>query len=651
MALVPVLKKDDVPVNLEPSMSGKEFNALIFPPPDIRSIIDKTASFVAQHGEHFETKIKEKERENKKFKFMFSNDPYHVYYRFQIDSFKKTGTPMSINKLKESKSENEAEEVKAKFVFTPKDPPRPYRFSDDPCTLNSYDLAVMRLVARYTAMHGRNFSTQLMNREVRNLAFDFLKSHHPNHPYYQKLVDQYRIVLAMPKAAKTALIEDMKFDKVHESLEYRLRYIEWESKQKNGQVSEEEAERKAYQQIDWHSFVIVKTLDFEKDDLMSLPKFCNKLNLSSRVSVLNTVLSEKDENGVDNTQYNGYLNPVPSVANENGNENNDDGAMEIEEESQVLPELGKDIIIREFDPKKHLRNVIKQNEAFIISPLTNEKVSVDKLHEHVRYNTVTPQFKEQRERELSMRNEDSAIAPDCDVSENIKAMAQKRKEILNEEIKAKKAKENTIKLADIIAKDKAAAQEQTSSYLSSIGIKPTIPIPPIIQHQPETTSYFQAIPPIQQTVPLANVNVGGFYYPPQENVNVVESYVGFMPNPPVVDNSTLIPPIKKSKMESDLLPEEEFLKISPPTIEVSIEIPNQEENGLKGQVLHISIEVKSTVGDLKGKISTSINIPTSKIKLSHEGIFLKDAQSIAAYNLKSGSFLNLSLKERGGKKK
>uniref|UniRef100_A0A0K0E7Y6 SURP motif domain-containing protein n=1 Tax=Strongyloides stercoralis TaxID=6248 RepID=A0A0K0E7Y6_STRER len=647
MALVPVLKKDDYPTNLEPSMSGKEFNALIFPPPDIRSIIDKTASFVAQHGEQFETKIKEKERENKKFKFMFSNDPYHVYYRFQIDSFKKTGTSMSINKLKEGKVENEAEETKAKFVFTPKDPPRPYRFSDDPCTLNSYDLAVMKLVARYTAMHGRNFSTQLMNREVRNLAFDFLKSHHPNHPYYQKLVDQYRIVLAMPKAAKTALLDDMKFDKVHESLEYRLRYIEWESKQKCGQVSEEEAERKAYQQIDWHSFVIVKTLDFEKDDLMSLPKFCNKLNLSSRVSVLNTVLSEDDENSIGNTQYNGYLNPMPTVTNENGNEDNDDSAMEIEEESQVLPELGKDIIIREFDQKKHLRNVIKQNEAFIISPLTNEKVSADKLQEHVRYNTVTPQFKEQREKELSMRNEDSAIAPDCDVSENIKAMAQKRKEIMNEEIKAKKAKENTVKLADIIAKDKAASQEQTSSYLSSIGIKPTIPIPPVIQHQPETTNYFQPIPPIQQTVPLTNV--GGFYYPPQENV--VESYVGFMTNPSVVDNSAIIPTIKKPKIDNELLPEEEFMKISPPTIEISIEIPNQEENGLKGQVLHVSIDIKNSVGDLKGKISNSINIPTSKIKLSQDGIFLKDVQSIAAYNLKSGSFLNLSLKERGGKKK
>jgi hypothetical protein len=37
-------------------------------------------------------------------------------------------------------------------------------------------------------------------------------------------------------------------------------------------------------------------------------------------------------------------------------------------------------------------------EKYIISPLTNERVPADKLQEHVRYNTVDPQFKEQRDR-------------------------------------------------------------------------------------------------------------------------------------------------------------------------------------------------------------------------------------------------------------
>lgn len=37
-------------------------------------------------------------------------------------------------------------------------------------------------------------------------------------------------------------------------------------------------------------------------------------------------------------------------------------------------------------------------EKYIISPLTGERIPADKLHEHVRYNTVDPQYKEQRDR-------------------------------------------------------------------------------------------------------------------------------------------------------------------------------------------------------------------------------------------------------------
>lgn len=37
-------------------------------------------------------------------------------------------------------------------------------------------------------------------------------------------------------------------------------------------------------------------------------------------------------------------------------------------------------------------------EKYIISPLTNERIPADKLQEHVRYNTVDPQYKEQRDR-------------------------------------------------------------------------------------------------------------------------------------------------------------------------------------------------------------------------------------------------------------
>lgn len=54
---------------------------IIHPPPDIRSIVDKTATFVARNGPDFEKKILATNRGNAKFNFLNPSDPYHAYYR------------------------------------------------------------------------------------------------------------------------------------------------------------------------------------------------------------------------------------------------------------------------------------------------------------------------------------------------------------------------------------------------------------------------------------------------------------------------------------------------------------------------------------------------------------------------------------------
>lgn len=55
---------------------------IIQPPPDIRSIVDKTATFVARNGPDFEKKILATNRGNAKFNFLNPSDPYHAYYRW-----------------------------------------------------------------------------------------------------------------------------------------------------------------------------------------------------------------------------------------------------------------------------------------------------------------------------------------------------------------------------------------------------------------------------------------------------------------------------------------------------------------------------------------------------------------------------------------
>ena len=60
-------------------------SGVIIPPPDIRSVVDKTAQFVARNGKSFESRIlNSSEGKTSKFNFMKQYDPYHAYYELKI---------------------------------------------------------------------------------------------------------------------------------------------------------------------------------------------------------------------------------------------------------------------------------------------------------------------------------------------------------------------------------------------------------------------------------------------------------------------------------------------------------------------------------------------------------------------------------------
>jgi splicing factor 3A subunit 1 len=61
---------------------------VIIPPPDVRVIVDKTAQFVGKNGPEFEQRILASEKNNVKFNFLTEGDPYHAYYRQQVDEAK-----------------------------------------------------------------------------------------------------------------------------------------------------------------------------------------------------------------------------------------------------------------------------------------------------------------------------------------------------------------------------------------------------------------------------------------------------------------------------------------------------------------------------------------------------------------------------------
>ncbi|KAJ3065066.1 hypothetical protein HK102_008036, partial [Quaeritorhiza haematococci] len=253
---------------------------IIYPPPEIKSIVEKTASFVARNGPQFEERIRENEKHNPKFCFLNPNDPYRAYYEHKIKEIKegKTTTKAEAKAVEEPKEEPE----KMKEKPPPSQPP-PFEFIADMPSISAQDLDIVKLTAQFVARNGRQFMTSLSQREQRNYQFDFLRPNHSLFNYFTKLVEQYTKILSPPKNIKERLSGNVKnkqeiLDRVMQRVEYNL-YLE---EQKKKAEEEADQERIAYASIDWHDFMIVDTIEFvEVDETLELPPPMSIMELES----------------------------------------------------------------------------------------------------------------------------------------------------------------------------------------------------------------------------------------------------------------------------------------------------------------------------------------------------------------------------------
>lgn len=114
------------------------------------------------------------------------------------------------------------------------------------------------------------------------------------------------------------------------------------------------------------------------------------------------------------------------------------------------------------------------------------------------------------------------------------------------------------------------------------------------------------------------------------------------------------PPNKKQRSEDNLIPEAEFIATHKGPISLQVQAPSAVDKAewrLNGQIISISIPLSDTISTLKSKIQEETSLPPAKQKISYDGMFFKDNNSIAYYNLLSGTTVQLQIKERGGRKK
>lgn len=205
---------------------------------------------------------------------------------------------------------------------------------------------------------------------------------------------------------------------------------------------------------------------------------------------------------------------------------------------------------------------------------------------------------------------------------------------------------------------------------SSMPKLPTPPVPPMAQMAPGLTR-----PPLYPTPPLnpALLPAGVAPHLPLPLPGMPVPPVGLHP-PPVPEEE---PQTKKQKLEGELIPEQQFLAENPGPVKVKIQLPVVEKGNwnLNGQVrlfsfplslycifdtdallfsfyqtLEFTLNPSDTAGRLKELIKEQLQMPQNKQNLKIPGQqFMKDANTLAFYNVKNDTVINLSVKGRGGR--
>lgn len=426
---------------------------MIHPPPDIRSIVDKTAQFVARNGPEFEKRILANEKNNVKFNFLNSTDPYHAYYQHRVSEFKVQlaapagGAPAAGGAPKvedgaqlpsaQEQADAIATEAPVKIPGKVLEPPEPEMYTVRlPESYAPVDLDIIKLTAQYVARNGKNFLTGLTSREHANPQFHFLKPAHSMFTFFTALADAYSKVLMPPKGLVDKLKKDVE-DKTG-VLERCLHRLEWERSQARArQKAEDEIEQERLQMalIDWHDFVVVETIEFAEEEDEELPQ---PMTLEEVIRRSKAAADEEEEEATEaGKEMEMDMDEEELQMVEEGmkgttiSDSNGGAADDLSQPPQPPEEEEDDVPLRIVTGWKRPEERLaaeKDSLKYVVSPITNELIPVNEMAEHMRISLIDPKYKEQKERMMAKLRE-TTLATDDEISRNIVGLARTRPDI------------------------------------------------------------------------------------------------------------------------------------------------------------------------------------------------------------------------------
>ncbi|KAG1877602.1 Pre-mRNA splicing factor PRP21 like protein-domain-containing protein [Suillus subalutaceus] len=441
-------------------------SGLILPPPEIKSVIDRTALFVARSANppQFEDKIRENQRQDPKFSFLNPADPYHAYYRHRMekieageeldDTFTRKGNGgrgrRSANDSRGSRRSNH---------------PQP-QFAMDMPNVSPIDLDIMKLTALFTARRGRTFLATLSQNEGRNYQFDFLRPTHSLFGCFNRLVEQYLKILYPGKEMLAELSIRAQEGAKGATLEQSRKYARWErlkrEKDKKRQ-DDQEAEKRAFAEIDWHDYAIVQTIDFTVADANSeLPPPMSVQEVESMTLAQKRMAAMIMENTADEIEAHkarqaaAEAEAAAAVSGVGiGAVEDEDAAMEQsddeDDEAQLRRKSEDEERVRELEraramqasasisgPMKIRTDYVpklgaKKGAALTTCTICGQQIPVDELDEHMRIELLDPKWKSHRDNIEARKAQASELLRGANVVSSLKNLARTRVDIFGAE--------------------------------------------------------------------------------------------------------------------------------------------------------------------------------------------------------------------------
>ncbi|KAF8520200.1 Pre-mRNA splicing factor PRP21 like protein-domain-containing protein [Hysterangium stoloniferum] len=460
-----------------PAGAARFVSGLILPPPEIKSVIDRTAGFVARSANppQFEDKIRENQRHDPKFSFLNVADPYHAYYRHRMEGvmngdIMEEATPGAKGPGQEMQIDES--DLLSKVKTYGKEPP-PSEFHLDLPNISGVDLDIIKLTALFTALRGSSFLQSLSGREGRNHQFEFLHPSHSLYGYFNRLVEQYTKILLSNQDSlerlKVLASEEGRWKVLEEAREH----AEWEKHRREREQrkeDEKEAERIAFAEIDWHDYAIVQTIEFSSADANAeLPLPMSVQEVESMTLSQKRMAAMIMENTVEDVEAHrakqaaaereaaaavGGAGVASTDMNTDQTSAEDDEARERKqrEEAERIKELerakavqatsldaaGPMKIRSDYVPKLGAKNT---KAAMTTCTVCNQQIPVDELQEHMRIELLDPRWKSQRDMLEARKAQASELQRGANIVSSLKHLARTRVDIFGAEADEEKRKQ------------------------------------------------------------------------------------------------------------------------------------------------------------------------------------------------------------------